>query len=141
MEAFLVDGTFELFRSFYGAPAAKFQGKEVGAVRGLLRSLYRLTERPGPVYIACAFDHVIESFRNDLFAGYKTGDGGIVAIYSDITTLKQREEELTTKSKSLEEINKRLKSAQEQISKYLDPNVTEKIFKVGFLACSCYVSD
>ena len=64
----------------------------------------------------------------------KTGDGGIVAIYSDITTLKQREEELTTKSKSLEEINNRLKSAQEQISKYLDPNVTEKIFKGEFTA-------
>jgi class 3 adenylate cyclase/HAMP domain-containing protein len=64
----------------------------------------------------------------------KTGDGGIVAIYSDITVLKQREEELTTKSKTLEEINKRLKNAQEQISKYLDPNVTEKIFKGEFSA-------
>ena len=64
----------------------------------------------------------------------KTGDGGTVAIYSDITVLKQREEELTTKSKTLEEINKRLKNAQEQISKYLDPNVTEKIFKGEFSA-------
>ena len=64
----------------------------------------------------------------------KTGDGGTVAIYSDITVLKQREEELTTKSKTLEEINKRLKNAQEQISRYLDPNVTEKIFKGEFSA-------
>ena len=64
----------------------------------------------------------------------KTGDGGTVAVYSDITDLKQREEELTTKSKTLEEINKRLKNAQEQISKYLDPNVTEKIFKGEFSA-------
>gem|GEM_PF-3134997 len=64
----------------------------------------------------------------------KTGDGGTVAIYSDITDLKQREEELTTKSNALEETNKRLKNAQEQISKYIDPNVTEKIFKGEFLA-------
>jgi len=64
----------------------------------------------------------------------KTGDGGTVAIYSDITDLKQREEELITKSNALEETNKRLKNAQEQISKYIDPNVTEKIFKGEFSA-------
>jgi class 3 adenylate cyclase/HAMP domain-containing protein len=64
----------------------------------------------------------------------KTGDGGTVAIYSDITDLKQREEELTTKSNALEETNKRLKNAQEQISKYIDPNITEKIFKGEFSA-------
>jgi class 3 adenylate cyclase/HAMP domain-containing protein len=64
----------------------------------------------------------------------KTGDGGTVAIYSDITDLKQREEELTMKSNALEETNKRLKNAQEQISKYIDPNVTEKIFKGEFSA-------
>ena len=64
----------------------------------------------------------------------KTGDGGTVAIYSDITDLKQREEELTTKSNALEETNKRLENAQEQISKYIDPNVTEKIFKGEFSA-------
>jgi class 3 adenylate cyclase/PAS domain-containing protein len=64
----------------------------------------------------------------------KTGDGGTVAIYSDITDLKQREEELTTKSNALEETNKRFKEVQEQISKYIDPNVTEKIFKGEFSA-------
>ena len=64
----------------------------------------------------------------------KTSDGGTVAIYSDITDLKQREEELTAKSSALEETNKRLKNAQEQISKYIDPNVTEKIFKGEFSA-------
>ena len=64
----------------------------------------------------------------------KTGDGGNVAIYSDITDLKQREEDLTTKSNALEETNKRLKNAQEQISKYIDPHVTEKIFKGEFSA-------
>ncbi len=64
----------------------------------------------------------------------KTGDGGTVAVYSDITDLKLREEELTTKSNALEETNKRLKYAQEQISRYIDPNVTEKIFKGEFSA-------
>ena len=64
----------------------------------------------------------------------KTGDGGIVAIYTDITDLKQREQELTAKSNALVETNKRLKKAQEQISKYIDPNVTEKIFKGEFSA-------
>ena len=64
----------------------------------------------------------------------KTGDGGNVAIYSDITDLKQREEELTTKSNALEETNKRLEKAQKQISKYIDPHVTEKIFKGEFTA-------
>ena len=64
----------------------------------------------------------------------KTSDGGTVAIYSDITDLKQREKELTTKSNTLEEINKRLKKAQEQISRYIDPNVVEKIFKGEFSA-------
>ena len=64
----------------------------------------------------------------------KTGDGGTVAIYSDITDLKQREEELTTKSNTLEKTNKRLKNAQEQISKYIDSNVVEKIFKGEFSA-------
>jgi len=64
----------------------------------------------------------------------KTGDDGTVAIYSDITDLKQREEELTTKSNALEETNKRLEKAQKQISKYIDPHVTEKIFKGEFTA-------
>ena len=64
----------------------------------------------------------------------KTGDGGNVAVYSDITDLKQREEELTMKSDVLEETNKRLKNAKEQISKYIDPHVTEKIFSGEFTA-------
>ena len=64
----------------------------------------------------------------------KTGDGGTVAVYSDVTDLKHREEELTVKSNALEETNKRLEKAQEQISKYLDPNITDKIFKGEFSA-------
>ncbi len=76
MKIHLVDGTYELFRSFYGAPGKQApNGREVGATLGLLNSLLALISRSGATHIACAFDHVIESFRNDLFAGYKTGEG------------------------------------------------------------------
>ncbi len=76
MKIHLVDGTYELFRSFYGAPGKKApDGREIGATLGLLKSLLALISRSGATHIACAFDHVIESFRNDLFPGYKTSAG------------------------------------------------------------------
>src|SRR5258708_17076229 len=76
MKIYLVDGTYELFRSHFGAPPRKApDGREVGATLGLLRSLLMLVTTPGVSHVACAFDHVIESFRNQLFAGYKTGAG------------------------------------------------------------------
>jgi 5'-3' exonuclease len=72
----LVDGTFELFRAWFGAPkATDGDGREVGATRGLLRTLLSLVTRGGATHVAVAFDRVIESFRNDLFEGYKTGTG------------------------------------------------------------------
>jgi len=72
----LVDGTYELFRSFFGAPPKKApDGREVGATLGLLNSLLALLTKSGATHVACAFDHVIESFRNDLFPGYKTSAG------------------------------------------------------------------
>lgn len=76
MKIHLVDGTYELFRNHFGAPPKKApDGREVGATLGLLRSLLMLLSRPDVTHIACAFDHVIESYRNDLFDGYKTGEG------------------------------------------------------------------
>jgi 5'-3' exonuclease len=76
MHIHLIDGTYELFRSYFGAPEALGpNGVEVGATRGILRSLLALLREDGVTHVACAFDHVIESFRNDLFAGYKTGEG------------------------------------------------------------------
>jgi len=76
MKIHLVDGTYELFRSFYGPPPKKApDGREVGATVGLLRTLLFLINDSGATHIGCAFDHVIESFRNDLFEGYKTGAG------------------------------------------------------------------
>src|SRR5689334_20758768 len=76
MKIYLVDGTYELFRSHFGAPSRKApDGREVGATLGLLRSLLMLLTTPGITHVACAFDHVIESFRNGLYPGYKTGAG------------------------------------------------------------------
>ena len=76
MRVHLVDGTYELFRAHFGAPeAAGPDGGAVGATLGLLRSLVSLLREDGVTHVACAFDHVIESFRNELFEGYKTGDG------------------------------------------------------------------
>jgi 5'-3' exonuclease len=76
MRVHLVDGTYELFRAFYGAPPARDgTARPIGAVRGLLATLLSLLREPGVTHVACAFDHVIESFRNELFAGYKTGEG------------------------------------------------------------------
>lgn len=71
----LVDGTYELYRAYYGAPKALVGGQEVGATRGILRSLLSLVREDGVSHVGVAFDHVIESFRNDLFSGYKTGEG------------------------------------------------------------------
>ena len=76
MKIHLVDGTYELFRSHFGAPPKKaLNGQEVGATLGLVRSLLMMLMSPGVTHVAVAFDHVIESFRNDLFTGYKTGEG------------------------------------------------------------------
>ena len=76
MQVHLVDGTYELFRAFYGAPKTSAPGgAEVGAVRGIARSMLSLLRNEGATHVAVAFDHVVESFRNDLFEGYKKGEG------------------------------------------------------------------
>jgi 5'-3' exonuclease len=76
MNIHLVDGTYELFRNHFGAPPKKSpDGREVGATLGLVRSLLMLLTSPGVTHVGVAFDHVIESFRNDLYPGYKTGEG------------------------------------------------------------------
>ncbi|HTL32821.1 MAG TPA: 5'-3' exonuclease H3TH domain-containing protein [Kofleriaceae bacterium] len=75
MQVHLFDGTYELFRAWFGAPPAQHEGREVGATRSVMRSLAMLIGRGTVTHLGVAFDHVIESFRNDLFAGYKTGEG------------------------------------------------------------------
>ncbi len=83
MKIHLVDGTFELFRAYFGSPRALSpSGLEVGAVRGLMRSIYALCREDDVTHVAVAFDHVIESFRNELFAGYKTGEGMEPELYA-----------------------------------------------------------
>jgi 5'-3' exonuclease len=72
----LIDGTYELFRSYFGAPdAVSPSGMAVGATLGLMRSLLALLREDDVTHVGIAFDHVVESFRNDLFAGYKTSEG------------------------------------------------------------------
>ena len=72
----LLDGTYELFRSHFGAPPRSSpDGMEVGAVHGLLSSTLSLLAMEGVTHLGAAFDSVIESFRNSLFDGYKTGEG------------------------------------------------------------------
>jgi 5'-3' exonuclease len=75
MDVHLIDGTYELFRHFFALPAAAdLSGQEVGAVRGVLNSVLSMIER-GATHIGVATDHVVESFRNDLYPGYKTSEG------------------------------------------------------------------
>jgi 5'-3' exonuclease len=75
MDVHLIDGTYELFRHFYAVPAtADVKGQEIGATRGVLTSILSMIER-GATHIAVATDHVVESFRNNLYPGYKTSEG------------------------------------------------------------------
>src|SRR5688572_32606324 len=75
MEVYLIDGTYELFRHYYAVPSARdAEGREVGAVRGVVASVLGMI-RGGATHVAVATDHIIESFRNQLWPGYKTGAG------------------------------------------------------------------
>jgi len=75
VEVYLIDGTYELFRYFYALPSARDEdGDEIGAVRGVVTSVLQMVSS-GATHVAVATDHVIESFRNDLWRGYKTGAG------------------------------------------------------------------
>ncbi len=75
MDVHLVDGTYELFRHYYALPSARDQdGREVAAVRGVVASVLGMTSG-GATHVAVATDHVIESFRNELWPGYKTSAG------------------------------------------------------------------
>lgn len=75
MDVYLIDGTYELFRYYFAVPSATdANGQEIGAVRGVLASVLSMIER-GATHIGVATDHVVESFRNDLYADYKTSVG------------------------------------------------------------------
>ena len=89
MNVFLIDGTYELFRHFYAVPPARdVDGREVGAVRGVLGSVLSMLE-DDVTHLGVATDHVIESFRNDLWPGYKTGDGVDPALLGQFGPLEE----------------------------------------------------
>ena len=89
MDAYLVDGTYELFRHFYAVPPHEnSRGEEVGATRGVLNSIAGMLES-GITHIGVASDHVIESFRNNLWPGYKTGDGVDPRLLSQFPLLEE----------------------------------------------------
>ncbi len=88
MKVHLVDGTYELFRHFFGAPPHRnAAGDEVAAVRGVVSSVVQLLGE-GATHVGVATDHVIESFRNDLWPGYKTGDGVDPELWSQAWPLE-----------------------------------------------------
>jgi len=89
MDVYLIDGTYELFRHFFAVPSAKdANGQEIGAVRGVLTSVLSMLER-GATHIGVATDHVVESFRNDLYPGYKTSEGVDPELLSQFPILEQ----------------------------------------------------
>jgi 5'-3' exonuclease len=88
MDIYLIDGTYELFRYFYAVPSAKDTcGQEIGAVRGVLGSVLSMIEG-GATHVGVATDHVIESFRNDLYLDYKTSEGVDPALLSQFPILE-----------------------------------------------------
>jgi 5'-3' exonuclease len=89
MEVYLIDGTYELFRYFFAVPAAAdVNGREVGGVRGVLGTVLSMIER-GATHLGVATDHVVESFRNDLYPGYKTSEGVAPELLSQFPTLEE----------------------------------------------------
>lgn len=97
MDVYLIDGTYELYRHFYALPEATDDtGQEIAATRGVINSVVSMLEQ-GATHIAVATDHVIESFRNDLYNGYKTGDGVPPEIMSQIALVETALEALGVK--------------------------------------------
>ncbi len=89
MDVYLIDGTYELFRHFFAVPAAKdVSGQEIGAVRGVLTSVLSMIEKDA-THLGVATDHVVESFRNDLYPGYKTSEGVPAELLSQFPILEE----------------------------------------------------
>jgi 5'-3' exonuclease len=84
----LIDGTYELFRHYYGLRRFSPKGKPFGAVAGVLGTVIQMLEG-GATHIGVATDHIIESFRNELWPGYKTGQGIEPALYAQFVPLEE----------------------------------------------------
>jgi 5'-3' exonuclease len=97
MDVYLIDGTYELFRHFFAVPSAKDAGRqEIGAVRGVLTSVLSMLEK-GATHLGVATDHVVESFRNDLYPGYKTSEGVPEELLSQFPILEEALESMGVK--------------------------------------------
>src|SRR5580765_1117654 len=97
MDVHLIDGTYELFRHFFAVPpASDVNGQEIGAVRGVLTSVLSMIDR-GATHLGVATDHVVESFRNDLYPGYKTSEGVAPELLSQFPILEQALETMGVK--------------------------------------------
>jgi 5'-3' exonuclease len=97
MDVYLIDGTYELFRHFFAVPSAKDAGgQEIGAVRGVLASVLSMIEK-GTTHLGVATDHVVESFRNDLYPGYKTSEGVPAGLLSQFPILEEALESMGVK--------------------------------------------
>jgi 5'-3' exonuclease len=89
MDVYLIDGTYELFRHFFAVPvAADVNGQEIGAVRGVLNSVLSMIEG-GATHLGVATDHVVESFRNEVYPGYKTSEGVAPELLSQFPILEE----------------------------------------------------
>jgi 5'-3' exonuclease len=89
MDVYLIDGTYELFRHFFAVPSTTdASGQEIGAVRGVLASVVSMIEK-GATHLGVATDHVVESFRNDLYPGYKTSEGVAPELLSQFPILEE----------------------------------------------------
>lgn len=89
MRVHLIDGTYELFRHYFAVPPHKDQGgMDVGALRGVVGSMLNLLDS-GATHVGVATDHVVESFRNDLYPGYKTGEGIEPALRAQFEPLEE----------------------------------------------------
>jgi 5'-3' exonuclease len=97
VDVYLIDGTYELFRHFFAMPSLKdAKGREIGAVRGVVNSVKTMIDQ-GATHLGVATDHVIESFRNDLYPGYKTGEGIAPELYSQFPILEDAIEAMGVK--------------------------------------------
>lgn len=90
MTLHLIDGTYELFRSHFGAPPRQTpEGWEIGATHGVVQSTLNLLSEPEVTHVGIAFDTVIESFRNDMYDGYKTGEGTPPELFAQFPVVER----------------------------------------------------
>ena len=140
MQIHLFDGTYELFRAWFGAPPSQFEGKEVAAARTFLHSLARVLRSGNVTHGGVAFDHVIESFRNDLFAGYKTGEGVDPRLFAQFEIAERATEALGLVAWPMIEFEADDAIATAAARTAADPRVTQvRIAAVDKDMCQCVV--